>query len=108
MAFLSEEIQNDIKEMFEELSGDVRLEFFTQHDSPIIMPGAGMDCPTCKDTRQLLEEAVALSDKLHLEVHEVRTDGEVATEHNIQRLPALVRSACAFDTSRMLPRRTEN
>ncbi len=83
MAFLSEENQNEIKHIFEELSGDVHLQFFTQRESPIILPGAAA-CPTCKDTRLLLEEVAALSDKLHLEVHE---------EHDIPHIPALVMTA---------------
>jgi glutaredoxin-like protein len=91
VAFLSAENQAEIKEIFEQLSGDVRLEFFTQHESPIIIPGN--DCPTCKDTRILLEEVIALSDKLHLEIHEVQSDGEIAREHHIERLPALVITA---------------
>lgn len=92
MAFLSEENQNDIKEVFEQLGSDVRLEFYTQHDSPLIVPGME-DCLTCKDTRQLLQEVVALSDKLHLEIHEVSRNGELAAEHNIHRLPAIVMTA---------------
>jgi len=92
VAFLTADNQNELKKIFEELSGDVRLEFYTQHESPIIVPG-GMDCPTCKDARQLLEEVVALSDKLHLEIHEVSADGEVAREHDIPRVPALVMTA---------------
>src|SRR5215467_12426257 len=91
MAFLSEDNQREIKQIFEQLSGDVRLELFTQHESPIIIPGN--DCPTCKDTRLLLEEVVALSDKLHLDIHEVTADGDAAREQNIQRIPALVMTA---------------
>jgi alkyl hydroperoxide reductase subunit AhpF len=89
MAFLSVENQNEIRQMFNELASDVQLQFFTQRESPIIMPGA--DCPTCSDTRELLQEVVALSDKLHLEVHEVSASGD--PEHDIQRIPALVMSA---------------
>lgn len=91
MAFLSPENQAEIKQVFEQLSGDVRLIFFTQRESPIIIPG--QDCPTCKDTRLLLEEVVALSDKLHLEVHEVSPDSDIAREHGINRVPALVMTA---------------
>jgi alkyl hydroperoxide reductase subunit AhpF len=91
MAFLSPENQTDIKNIFEDLSGDVRLLFFTQRESPLIIPGA--DCPTCKDTRALLEEVVALSDKLHLEIHEIPPDSEIAREHGIERVPALVMMA---------------
>ena len=88
MAFLSSENQSEIRKIFADLSGDVRLLFFTQRDSPLIIPG--QDCPTCQDTRALLEEVVALSDKLHLEIHEVAPDSEIAREHGIDRVPALV------------------
>jgi alkyl hydroperoxide reductase subunit AhpF len=91
MAFLSPENQSEIKEIFADLSGDVRLLFFTKRDSPLIIPG--QDCPTCKDTRALLEEVVALSDKLHLEIHEISPDSEIAREHGIDRVPALVMMA---------------
>jgi len=92
MAFLSPEVQSEIKKIFADLSGDVRLLFFTQRDSPLIIPGRE-DCPTCKDARALLEEVVALSDKLHLEIHEISPDSEIAREHSIDRVPALVMMA---------------
>jgi alkyl hydroperoxide reductase subunit AhpF len=92
MAFLSLETQTEIKKIFEELAGDVRLLFFTQRDSPLIIPGQE-DCPTCKDTRTLLEEVVALSEKLHLEIHEVSANSEIAREYGIDRVPALILTA---------------
>jgi alkyl hydroperoxide reductase subunit AhpF len=92
MAFLSPETQTEIQKIFEELDHDVRLLFFTQHESPLIIPGQE-DCPTCEDTRTLLEEVVALSPKLHLEVHEVSAGGEIAREHGIDRVPALIMTA---------------
>jgi alkyl hydroperoxide reductase subunit AhpF len=92
MAFLSPEIQTEIKKIFEELTGDVRLLFFTEHESPLIIPGRE-DCPTCKDARTLFEEVVALSGKLHLEIYEVAADGETAREYGIERVPALIMMA---------------
>jgi alkyl hydroperoxide reductase subunit AhpF len=92
MAFLSPDIQTEIKKLFEELGGDVRLLFFTKHESPLIIPGQE-DCATCKDTRTLLEEVVALSDKLHLEIHEVSPESEIAREYGIDRVPALIMMA---------------
>jgi len=91
MALLTPEIQNDIKKIFEELTNDVRLLFFTQHVSPLIIPGREQqDCPTCEDTQKLLEEVAALSDKLHLEIHEVSAGSEIAREYGIDRVPALI------------------
>src|SRR5437879_5282853 len=92
MALLSAEDQAEIKKVFEQLTGDVRLLFFTQRESSLVIPGR-QDCPTCKDTRMLLEEVVALSDKLHLEVHEMSPEDELAREHGIERVPALVMTA---------------
>ena len=91
MGLVSDADQSEIKRIFEALKDDVRLEFFTQHESPIILPGR--DCATCKDTRQLIEEVVALSEKLHLTVHEVDLDDEGTRKQNVQRVPALIMAA---------------
>ena len=88
MAFLSDNDLKEIREVFEQLHGDVKLVYFTERESPLFIPGQG--CPTCKDTRMLLEEVKALSDKLNLEVHEFVADSELAREHGIERIPALV------------------
>ena len=91
MAFLSHSDQNEIKRLFEQLSGDVRLIHFTQRESPLFLPG--QECETCKDTRLLLEEIVGLSDKIHLEAHDFVAENEIAREHAIDRIPALVMTA---------------
>jgi len=91
MGLLSEADQSEIKRIFEDLNRDVQIELFTQHESPLIIPGN--DCPTCKDARQLLEEVVALSEKLHLNVHEVDRDEDLARSHNVHRIPALTMTA---------------
>src|SRR5436853_4833858 len=92
MALLPAEDQAEIKKIFEQLGGDVRLEFFTQRESALFVPGRE-ECATCKDTRALLEEVAALSDKLHLEIHEISPGDEVGREHGIERVPALVMTA---------------
>jgi glutaredoxin-like protein len=91
VAFLSAENEADVKEIFKQLSNDVRLIFFTQRDSPIAIPGE--DCLTCGPTRSLLQEVAALSDKLHLEVHELALDSDIAREYRIDRIPALIMTA---------------
>ena len=92
MALLSAGDQAEIKKIFEQLTSDVRLLFFTQRESALYIPGRE-ECATCKDTRALLEEVAALSDKLHLEIHEISPGDEVAREHGIERVPALVMTA---------------
>src|SRR6185295_2691505 len=89
MGFLSADTQKQIKQLFESLSSDVDLTYYTQRESPLFIPGRA-DCETCKDTRQLLEEVAALSDKLKLSVKELDDVGEAGREHGIDRVPALV------------------
>jgi alkyl hydroperoxide reductase subunit AhpF len=89
MSFLSPQNQAEIKELFEGLESEVRLIHFTQRESALFIPGRE-DCETCKDTRALLEEVVALTDRLKLEVHELSADNEQAREYGIDRVPALV------------------
>jgi alkyl hydroperoxide reductase subunit AhpF len=91
MPFLSASDQTEIKRHFEQLDGDVKLIYFTQRESPIFIPG--QECASCKDTRLLLEEVAALSDKLHLEVHDYMADSHLAREHAIDKIPAIVMTA---------------
>jgi alkyl hydroperoxide reductase subunit AhpF len=91
VAFLSGNDQNEIKRLFEQLSGNVQLIYFTQKESPLIIPG--QECGSCKDTRLLLEEVAARSDKIRLEVHDFVAESEIAREHGIDRIPALVMTA---------------
>jgi len=91
MAFLSADNLTEIKRLFEGLTGDVRLIYFTQRESPLYIPGH--ECETCKDTRALLEEVAALSDKIKLEVHDFVAESQLAQEYGIDRIPALVITA---------------
>src|SRR5262245_28028876 len=91
MAFLSTQNQDEIRGLFEALSCDVRLIYFTQRESPLFLPG--QECDTCKDTRMLLEEVVELSDKLKLEIHDFEAENDLARELGVDRIPALILSA---------------
>jgi thiol-disulfide isomerase/thioredoxin len=89
MAVLSESNQRELKERFErDLVGNVKVNLFTQRDSLIVIPGR--ECPTCKETGELLQEVAALSDKLELEVHDVYAQPDDAAELGIERIPAIV------------------
>ena len=70
------------------LKGDVVLRLFTQRPSPIAIPGR--DCRYCPQVQQLLEEMAALSPKLKLEIVDFHTGTDVAREHGIARIPAIV------------------
>lgn len=89
MAIISQEDQEYLRNLFKErLVNPVRLRFYTQRQSVLSVPG--QVCDTCKDTHQLLEELVALSDKLDLEVHDFYAEQEQARQQGIEEIPAIV------------------
>jgi glutaredoxin-like protein len=80
MAFLNERDREEVRRRLEDLAGPVRLVFFTQE----------LECPTCRDTHQLLQEVAALSDKVKLETRNFAVDREEAERYGIHRIPATV------------------
>ncbi len=48
------------------------------------------NCETCADTQQLLEELVALSDKLFLSVHDIEAEADLARQMNVDKTPGIV------------------
>ncbi len=88
MALLSSPDRAEIRKMFQGLERDVKLVCFTERESPIVIPGRG--CASCKETQVLLEEVVALSERLSLDVHEHDPTAEPAGEYRIDKIPAIV------------------
>jgi alkyl hydroperoxide reductase subunit AhpF len=76
------------------MTGDVEIVMFTERPSLIIVPGR-QSCETCEDTRKLLEEVSALSDKIKLTVHELASAREEAQLLGIDRVPAFVVNGAA-------------
>jgi glutaredoxin-like protein len=89
MSLISQKDQDHLRQHFaKELEGDVDIVFFTQHESPLNVPAA--ECEYCAETRQIMEELAALSDKIHVTVHDFVADQAVAKEHGIDKIPATV------------------
>jgi glutaredoxin-like protein len=88
MSMISPEDQQTLHKLFEGLEGDVTITNFTQRDSLLIVPG--QECDYCKETRELLEEVTALSEKLHLETKDVVRDKQEADSLGVTRIPAFV------------------
>jgi glutaredoxin-like protein len=90
MGMIAENDKETLRKRFaESLTGNVEIVLFTEHDSPIIIPGK-QPCETCAPTQEILEEVAALSDKLTLTVHEISTAKEQAFALGINRVPAFV------------------
>jgi len=93
MELLSQEIKEATKKKLDaELEKEVRLLFFTQEPSRLVLPDAvkGQECLYCRETRQLLEELVALSPKLKLQTYEFTENKELAARLKVDKIPAIL------------------
>jgi alkyl hydroperoxide reductase subunit AhpF len=88
MSMISEKDQQTLRKLFAGLASDVTIMNFTQQESPLTVPGH--ECDYCKETRELLEEVTALSDKLHLLTKDFVRDKQEADRLGITRIPAFV------------------
>ncbi len=84
MPLLDEHIQEQVRQALSEMSGPVKVLLFTQEQ------GGALECDYCADTRQLLEELAALSDRIHLEIYDFVADEEVARQYGVDKIPAIV------------------
>jgi len=80
MALISPADQERLREELSAMTRPVRLLFFTQT----------LDCETCLQTRQILDELPVLSDKISIEEVNFVLAPETATQYGIDRVPAIV------------------
>jgi len=71
-----------------ELAKQVRIDFFTQKESTLFVPGH-QPCQYCKPARQMLEEVAALSDLISLRQHTIDEDRETFNRYGVDKVPAL-------------------
>ncbi len=93
MELLNKDVRDVTRKKFEdELAGKVKIVFFTQEPSVVILPGRlpQQDCMYCRETRQLLEEVATLSDKIELEVFDFVGRKDKALEYGIDKIPAAI------------------
>jgi alkyl hydroperoxide reductase subunit AhpF len=88
-SLLNEHIQKQVRGVFESLQNPVQIVFFGRKDG----------CDYCNDTRQLLEEISALSDKLTMSAHDLDEDAALAAEYHIDRAPGFALLAQDGETS---------
>ena len=82
--------QDYIRDRFEkELAGRVKIDYFTQRTSQLIVPGREQ-CVYCEDTKHMLEEVAALSDKVSLTVHELSEAPDEARKFGVDKVPGIV------------------
>jgi glutaredoxin-like protein len=89
MPLISEEDRKFLVDYFsKELMDPVKLVYFTQHQSPLVVPSTV--CMYCKETGDLLDEVAGLSDKISVETHDLLKDEEKAKEYGIEKIPAVI------------------
>ncbi len=79
MALLAPADQEQLREAFREMTAPVRLLFFTQT----------LDCEPCVQTRQILDELPALSDRIAIEEVNFVLDKDKAAQYAVDRVPAI-------------------
>jgi alkyl hydroperoxide reductase subunit AhpF len=79
MALLSSADQQRLRDAFAEMTRPVRLVFFTQT----------LDCETCPQTRQILDELQPLSDRITIDEVNLILDGDKAKQYGVDRAPAI-------------------
>lgn len=93
MEILNKEVREATQKKFDgELENKVTILHFSQEASRLVLPDSlkGQDCFFCQETKQLLEEVKALSDKIELLVYDYTADKEKAAEYKIDKIPATV------------------
>lgn len=92
MPFIPEKDQQALKDRFRhDLKKDVAIRLFTQRTYGLTIPGR--ECRYCEATQQLMEELVALSPKIHLEVKDYYSQTKETREAGVERIPAIVLAA---------------
>ena len=80
MALFDDNIQKQLKEILDQMVGDVTLLFFTQE----------IEYQTCKDTHDFVNEIAGLNDKLNVKTYNFVNDKEKAEAYGVDKVPAIV------------------
>lgn len=80
MKMFNEEIQAQLREVFEDLKDNVTIALFTKEG----------ECPTCEETLNYMQEVEELSDKIFLKTYDINKDSELAKEYNVVMVPSIV------------------
>jgi glutaredoxin-like protein len=80
---LNEQVVSQISQTFAQMKEPVQILFFGSQDN----------CEYCIDTRQLLEEVVAIDEKLSLSIYDLQENTDMAGKFNVDKTPAIVIAA---------------
>jgi alkyl hydroperoxide reductase subunit AhpF len=86
MRLLSERDADAVRQRLQSLARPVRLEFFTESASGLIIPGR--ECRSCPEAQRLLEDLASCSPLLSLRIHDRIGDPEAFAAYGIDKVPA--------------------
>ncbi len=87
---ISLEEQQGIRTLFAEaMQSRVKIDYFTQRRSSVLVPGRE-ECQFCEDVQTMLEELSRLHNQITLTVHERGADREHEQKLGVARVPATV------------------
>ncbi|MHB9091733.1 MAG: thioredoxin family protein, partial [Chloroflexota bacterium] len=90
MAMISAEDQQFLRDHFSQhLRNDVTLVYFTQHQSPLMVPG-GQTCMYCQETGDLLDEVASLSEHIKVQRYDFVKDQKQVQQYGVDKIPAFV------------------
>ncbi|HEY8766895.1 MAG TPA: thioredoxin family protein [Dehalococcoidia bacterium] len=82
--------QDAIAQKFDaELAGPVKIDFFTERNLGITLPGK-TPCQYCKPAREMLQEIAGLSDLISLRLHYLEDSPPEKATFGIERVPGIV------------------
>lgn len=82
MSLLNAQVQDQVRQALSAIEKPVKIVIFSQG-------GGALECDFCAETRQLVEEVVALSDQISVEVRDFVADDEMAEVYAIDKIPAI-------------------
>lgn len=80
---LDPQITKQIQQVFDQIEQPVQVLLFTSNET----------CDYCNETKQLLEEVVALNHKIELSVHDIDQEPEMASRYSVTNTPGIVIAA---------------
>jgi hypothetical protein len=84
MPLLDDKVRKQVATALAGMKIPVRMVMFTQGE------GGALECEYCGQTRELVEEVGALSDKIRVEVKNFTADAALAAEYGVDKIPAVV------------------
>lgn len=79
MKMFTEDLEQQLREVFNDLAGEVTIALFT-----------GENCDSCADTKSYMEETAALSEKIHFVEYDLMRDADKAAAYQVELVPSIV------------------